>query len=71
MEKSKCGFDCEKCPVYIATVSNNLSMKKDILAKHIENGQEISLEEIECYGCNSKNDSKYPYLKKCDLRNNK
>lgn len=71
MEKSKCGFDCGKCPIYIATIKNDLNMKKEILTKHLENNQIISLEEIECYGCNSKKDSKYPYLKKCDIRNNK
>ena len=49
MVESYCGFDCAKCPVYIASHTNDINDKKSILEKYHMN------ENVYCDGCESKN----------------
>lgn len=45
---SVCGYDCSKCPIYLATISNDLTKLKQILKK---DSNELTIENSGCLGC--------------------
>ena len=45
---SVCGYDCTKCPIYLATISRDLQKLKQILKK---DGEDITVESVGCLGC--------------------
>lgn len=62
---SICGYDCKKCPIYVATISNNL----DAIRKHLFLGPNVNvtLDEYGCFGCLS-DKSKNMMCKSCMIR---
>lgn len=45
-----CGYDCSKCPVYIATENKNLEQLRKIL---YNNNPNETIDSLGCYGCKS------------------
>ena len=45
-----CGYDCDTCPIYLATINKDLESLKKIL----KNVDVISIEKNGCLGCKSK-----------------
>ena len=61
-----CGYDCSECPVYKATMSNNLEELKCVLfAPH---NKEHTIESLGCYGCNDPR-SKNHMCSNCFIKN--
>lgn len=48
-----CGFDCRKCPVYVATINCDENAKKSIAEKYSEGGFSYTTADINCLGCKS------------------
>ncbi len=62
-----CGFDCTKCPIFIATKDNNKNELKNIKHRLEKNNHErMTIEQIKCKGC--KSNIIYKYCKECKLR---
>ena len=64
---SYCGFDCNECPVYVATINEDSDLRKKTA---IEWGEmykrSFSDEDIVCYGC--KSDKLFVLCAKCDFK---
>lgn len=45
-----CGYDCNKCPVYLATFNQNLAKLKEILKNNDANK---TIDDLGCMGCKS------------------
>ncbi len=64
-----CGLNCGKCPVYIATISNDDKKRKEVLEKWNKHFNfEMNLEDINCYGCLDKEKIKFNYCINCGIR---
>ena len=65
-----CGFDCSKCPAYIATVSHDL----DTLRKVFRDSSNKSFEELACLGCLKNNTDSHMcntcYMRQCVKKKN-
>jgi len=61
---SYCNFDCRKCSVYIATISEDIEGKKKVAIKY-----NIDLSEVNCLGC--KSDKINNMCRNCDIRKEK
>lgn len=61
-----CGINCGTCPLYVATVNNNTSMKEDIRLKYEKiYNRSIDIKEMECNGC--KSDKKFSLSRACNI----
>ena len=66
---SYCGMDCSKCEGYLATQENNNDKRRDVAEKWtIEYNTEISPEQINCYGCKSKDEKFFFTENICEIR---
>lgn len=70
MEIAYCGFNCAKCPAYIATVTNNENMKKQLAEESRKNlNKKVNPEDIECMGCKSDSGIIIDFCYECEVRN--
>jgi hypothetical protein len=70
IELAYCGDDCNLCPRYIATQSNNIEKLKEVAVLWKKAGWRENIvlpEEMVCYGCNTERKCIYDYIKKCAL----
>lgn len=70
MINSYCGFDCSKCPIYIATVNNDFELKKEIVKKYNTSDNPLTIEDINCLGCTN-TEILYKYCYECTIRKNR
>ncbi len=62
---SYCGFDCGKCPVYQATISNNPEKIMEIMKVPVD--KNLTIKEVGCEGC--KSELRNHMCKTCYIRN--
>lgn len=63
---SFCGINCEKCPVYVATIDGSLEKKQVVSREWGElYDRTFSVDEMICYGC--KSDIRFFLCSKCDI----
>lgn len=61
-----CGINCTTCPLYIATTTNDDSMKETLMAKWGKlYNHSFDIKEMECYGC--KSNVKFYKCKNCNI----
>lgn len=48
---SYCGIECNKCEIYLATVSNNMEKIRQIAKKYSDDKCQFTTEGIKCMGC--------------------
>jgi Protein of unknown function (DUF3795) len=58
-----CGLYCHKCPIFLATKTNNLKEKRRLAPMFSMPKRKLNLNEIECYGCTQIGEK---ILKGCD-----
>lgn len=46
-----CGYDCKRCPVYLATQHNDIELLKQIVITPGISNIEQTVEKLGCYGC--------------------
>lgn len=64
-----CGFDCSKCPAYLAFKKGIQNIDKETLLKWASNlGKNEKLENLKCSGCNSNEDVKFKFCFECEIR---
>lgn len=62
-----CGIDCLKCPVYIATITDNSELKHSVMQDWGKlYKREFTVEEIYCYGCRS--EQLFILCSRCDIK---
>lgn len=62
-----CGYDCSKCPVYIASDKNN--KYKEELAEKMSGGKyRYTAEDIYCGGCTDLKGKCFKYCGECEIR---
>ena len=63
-----CGFDCGKCPIYIATAEDSDAMRETLAKKLSTPEKQLTKEDINCSGC--KGDVRYinPFCNVCRIR---
>jgi len=63
---SYCGINCEKCPVFIATITDSESMKSDVAEEWGRlYKRKFAFEEMTCYGC--KSEIRFGLCSSCDI----
>ncbi|GAB6189586.1 hypothetical protein JCM30566_13270 [Marinitoga arctica] len=65
---SYCGFDCSKCPVYVATINNDYNLKMELVKKYNTEENPLTIEDIKCLGCKNKK-ILFKYCYECKIRN--
>ena len=63
-----CGFDCAKCPVYIASETGDEKLKRELIERFSEGTESIGFEQIECHGCKSDIPSGHRFCSECEFR---
>lgn len=63
-----CGFDCAKCPVYIASETGDEKLKCELIERFSEENESIGFEQIECHGCKSDIPSGHRFCSECEFR---
>jgi hypothetical protein len=54
-EIAYCGIKCTTCPLYVATLNDDVSMKREILLQYEKlYNRSFDIRDMECYGCKSK-----------------
>ncbi len=68
-----CGLDCNKCPIFLATIKNDIDLKKKIANEwpqlnkmYLDKG--LTAENMVCYGCKSHN-TLFLGCQNCQIRN--
>jgi len=46
-----CGFDCRRCPVFIATRNEDAAMKAQLLDEYFKEYPDTTLADLNCDGC--------------------
>ena len=66
-----CGIDCNKCPVFIATVKNDFEPLKDFAARGSKkwNQPESFFMKMKCWGCQQDEMPRVEYCSDCNTRN--
>ena len=62
-----CGYDCSKCPVYIAS-DKDKSYKKDIAEKMSNEQYRYTTRDICCSGCTDLKGKCFKYCRECQIR---
>jgi hypothetical protein len=62
-----CGYDCKRCPVFLATQNNDLELLKQIVITPGVSIQNQTVEEMGCFGCCDKKTVNY-MCKGCPIR---
>jgi hypothetical protein len=69
-----CGLDCSTCPVFIATANNDVNLKLKTadewskLYSEYTGKKELSLEDMNCQGCKSSNNTLFVGCINCPIR---
>ncbi len=63
-----CGFDCGKCPIYIATAEDNDEMRQSLAEKLSTPGKTLTKEDINCFGCKGEVRYIHPFCNVCAIR---
>lgn len=63
-----CGFDCGKCPIFIATENNDAALKIELANKFSTPERIMEPAEIECTGCRSDLKSIHEFCSRCEFR---
>lgn len=50
-----CGLICNNCPAFIATKNGDHKRKKELAKIWADHAENLSIEDITCYGCKSEN----------------
>ncbi len=65
---SCCGMICNECPVYIASLRNDDSMKRFLAHEYSAGGQVFYPKDIDCRGCHSELADHNKFGKDCEIR---
>lgn len=65
---SCCGIMCSECPVYIATVQNDDSMKRFLAMEYSTGEQKFYPKDIMCLGCHAETTGRSKFGKDCQIR---
>ncbi|MCX8059513.1 MAG: DUF3795 domain-containing protein [Spirochaetes bacterium] len=64
-----CGYDCTKCPAFLAYKNGVQNIDKEALIKWASNsGSNLKPEEIICSGCTSNDEIKFKFCYECKIR---
>ena len=63
-----CGYDCRKCPIYIATIENDENMKEKLSRKYSRKGNILTVSDISCMGCFNDSNVLYRFCFECKIR---
>ena len=63
-----CGFDCGKCPIYIATAEDNDEMRQSLAEKLSTPEKTLTKEDINCFGCKGEVRYIHPFCNVCAIR---
>ena len=53
MDLAYCGLDCNKCPVYLASISKNVAEQIRLATEYSTGTYKFSKEDMYCLGCHS------------------
>lgn len=67
MHKAPCGFDCERCPVFIATLKRDNELKVKLVKKYSTSDNPLTVNDMECHGCLA-SDQVFSYCQECEIR---
>lgn len=62
-----CGYDCSKCPVYIASDKDN-RYKEELVEKMSSKEYKYAAEDIYCSGCTDLKGKCFKYCRECEIR---
>jgi hypothetical protein len=69
-----CGLDCKECPVFAATVNDDHELRRktaeewgELYSEYIGK-KELSLEDMNCHGCQSDSDLRFIGCENCPIR---
>jgi len=62
-----CGYNCKKCPVYIATINEDIDLLRQIVITPGVSNRELDIKNIGCFGC-CNNDSVNHLCLNCTIR---
>lgn len=68
MHLAYCGFNCQDCPVYQATTSQDEGLRAAILAQYQHANPHLTLEDLFCHGCKSNSADNTHLCKTCEMR---
>lgn len=64
-----CGIDCEQCPAYIASMTNNNELRKKTAEEwKIAHNFAFTPEMINCHGCHATDGVQVGYCSMCEIR---
>jgi hypothetical protein len=69
-----CGVDCKECPVFTATVNDDSELRRKTaeewgrLYSEYIGKKELSLEDMNCHGCQSDSDPRFIGCTNCPIR---
>ena len=63
-----CCFDCGKCPIYIATVTDDDELREQLAARYSTPGNVMSKDAINCLGCKAEKRYQHPFCEACEIR---
>lgn len=63
-----CGIRCNECPVYKATIKNDVTEKERISESWSTEKYPLKPADVECYGCSNTDKKVISFCKGCDIR---
>jgi len=66
---SFCGMECEKCPLYEATVKNDQDALRELAIACSTENKIFQMEDMCCLGCWTKENDFSKMCKDCEIRN--
>ena len=64
-----CGLKCKECPIFIATATNDDSMKIKLAKEYSTEGCTFNKEDMTCFGCHSEQIKDSKMCGDCKIRN--
>ncbi|KAB3529424.1 DUF3795 domain-containing protein, partial [Alkaliphilus serpentinus] len=64
-----CGNICNDCPVLIATMANDMEMKRNLAKEYSKEDYVLNPEDINCYGCTITDKNQlFKFCMECEIR---
>lgn len=63
-----CGFDCSKCPTYIAWINNDDKLREELKLKYSSPDNPLEKSDFNCSGCKSEEGIFFVHCEECQIR---
>lgn len=67
-EIAYCGLQCHLCPLFIATMNNDITMKKTLAKEYSSDTNVFTLEDMSCMGCHNPSSATTKMCGDCKIR---